>query len=185
MLKASAQIHNSFVDKTKESNDTSAPVHLGHARNKDIKKLGLNYRWSNIAKGNRLEERGTRTSGSELGVWQPYGKNDDATRLVPARGHEATVLFDILTPTSHTALVFKPLSTVLLSRRSCSNFQVLGTYRGHDHVIKSYRIISKDSERLRLWIRPLLNKPPSILKGMPEWLARLARPKVVKAYQWL
>ncbi|KAF9505746.1 hypothetical protein BS47DRAFT_1334240 [Hydnum rufescens UP504] len=117
MLKLTTSLHTeSMSDRNMASNDTSKSVNQSWVRENVFKQLGVNYQWSEIVLDQRLDAK--ENVGNK--AYTPYGKDDefiqagdrapDAPNLVPitAEGRtKPTTLFDLLTPFTHTALVFE------------------------------------------------------------------------------
>ena len=158
MLDLSTDLHtNSMSGKEVASKDASKPVNPGFKRSTAFRQLGVNYQWSEIVLDDRLE---AKSAGSK--IYRPYGGNDeeaikagdrapDAPDLVPPKGGEPTTLFDLLTPTMHTVLVFE-YPTNPPSLTSTKNiFHALHKYNRDDQrLIQSYLVLSKDSLITRL-----------------------------------
>lgn len=109
MLQETAKVSKRFADNVKKSKPgMEHPTYL--------KQFGINYRWSSIVLDERISHR---PQGDDM---DPYGMNiedvpcagdraPNATRLMWVKGSshahsQITSLFDILSPTRHTALIF-------------------------------------------------------------------------------
>jgi len=159
MLKLTTNLHTqSMSDRNMTSSDTSKSVNQSWVRENIFKQLGVNYQWSEIVLDQRLDAE--KNVGNK--VPRPYGKDDepiqagdrapDAPNLVPITaegGTKATTLFDLLTPFTHTALVFElrqspPTDTEPPSPASTSKdiLDVLGKYNKDGHrLIDTYLVL--------------------------------------------